>query len=103
SGVAGSIVKGGPGTLTLSAANNYTGLTTINAGVLTISNATALGSTAAGTIVNSGATLQVSAATPAAEPVTLNGSGVNNNPLIAAGALTNSVSATWSGPITLGS
>ncbi len=53
-----NIVKGttgnadGTGTLTLSAANTYTGITTINAGIVSISNSTALG--AAGTATNTG-------------------------------------------------
>ena len=53
-----NIVKGvsgntdGTGTLTISAANTYTGVTTINAGIVSISNSTALG--AAGTAANTG-------------------------------------------------
>ncbi|MBW8884074.1 MAG: autotransporter-associated beta strand repeat-containing protein, partial [Planctomycetia bacterium] len=103
SGAGGAIVKTGPGTATLGGANTYTGLTTVNTGVLIVTNASGLGSTAAGTIVNSGATLQASSAVTFAEPVTLNGGGVNNNPLVGSGALTNTSTATWSGPITLGS
>ena len=44
----------GTGTLTISAANTYTGVTTINTGIVSISNSTALG--AAGTAVNTGNT-----------------------------------------------
>ena len=42
----------GPGTLTLTGANTYTGTTTVSAGVLNIQNASALGTTAAGTTVS---------------------------------------------------
>ena len=45
--VAGTPTKDGSGTLTITVANTYTGLTTISAGVLNAQNATALGTTAA--------------------------------------------------------
>jgi fibronectin-binding autotransporter adhesin len=69
-----ALTKIGTGTLTLSGANSYTGLTTVSAGVLNIQNNTALGTTAAGTIVSSGATLQLqNSITVGAEALTLNG------------------------------
>ena len=40
--------------MTLSGANAYTGVTTVNAGTLTASNATALGTVASGTTVAAG-------------------------------------------------
>src|SRR5262249_8979471 len=83
----------------------YGGLTTVNAGILAITGfGTPLGSTAAGTVVNSGATLQTSGIVSVAEPLTLNGFGVggdvlgNTNGALATGGFT-----TWTGPITLGS
>ena len=61
--VAVSLVKSGSGTLTLSGPNTYTGGTFINAGTLTTSNATALGSNSAVTLANvAGATLNITAA-----------------------------------------
>src|SRR5262249_31774658 len=89
--------------------NSYTGLTTVNAGFLEITSASALGSTAAGTIINAGATLQLFTSAAVAEPLTINGSGLNDSPLVGAGALVQGTPttaftlATWSGPITLGS
>lgn len=61
--VAVHLVKSGSGTLTLSGTNTYTGGTFINAGTLTTSNATALGSNSAVTLANvAGATLNITAA-----------------------------------------
>jgi autotransporter-associated beta strand protein len=44
---------------TLSGTNTYTGLTTVNNGILRLNNASALGSTAAGTTIGSGAALDL--------------------------------------------
>ena len=51
--------KEGNGTAFLTASNNYSGTTTVSAGVLQISNSFALGTTANGTTVASGAALQL--------------------------------------------
>ena len=59
SGSGFGLTKAGTGTLTLTGANTYTGATSVNAGTLNIQNASALGTTAAGTTVASGATLQL--------------------------------------------
>ena len=112
-GGAGGLVKNGPGTLSITGTNTYAGLTTLNAGIAQDGNVAGLGATTAGTVVNAGATLQITIGTTInAEPLTLNGGGFNNNPTIAAGALTNGFTlngvttgfiANWSGPITLAS
>lgn len=96
----GAVVKQGANTLTLTGANTYTGTTTISAGVLNIQNATALGTTAAGTSVTSGAALQLEGGiSVGAEALTLNGTGISNN-----GALRNiSGNNSWAGAVTLGS
>ena len=86
----GSLFTHGSTTAVLGASNTYTGETTVVDGALEIKSGTALGSTAGGTVVDSGATLQVlgngsgSNGTNAfgyniAEPLTLNGTGTNNN------------------------
>ncbi len=72
----GGFTKAGNGTLVLSAANIYTGSTTISSGVLRVTNSSALGSTAAPTIVNSGAMLELRSGALTSEPVTINGTGV---------------------------
>lgn len=94
----GGIVKTGAGTLTLTGANTYTGATQINAGVVNIQNNTALGTTAAGTTVASGAQLQLQGGiTVAGESLSLSGSGPSST-----GALQNvSGSNTWTGAVSL--
>ena len=104
----GSIYKTNTGTWTLSAANSYSGLTTINNGTLFLGGAgsgsnSPLGTTASGTVVNSGGALDLSGYTLAtAEPLTINGTGSS---VLPAGALTNSSSTavSYSGLVTLGS
>lgn len=92
--------KLGSGTLNLSGANTYGGLTDIQAGLVNISSNTALGTTAAGTVVQAGAALGLSNnITVTGEALTLNGTGAG------AGALrNNSGNNTWTGAtITLAS
>jgi autotransporter-associated beta strand protein len=96
----GTLTKSGGGTLTLSGANSYTGATSVSAGVLNIRNNTALGTTAAGTTVTSGAALQIQGdITVGAEALTLDGTGISSD-----GALRNiSGNNTWGGTITINS
>ena len=95
----GALTKDGAGTMVLTGANTYTGATLVSAGVLNIQNATALGTTAGGTSVTSGAALQIQGGiTVAAEALTLSGSGVSNT-----GGLRNiSGDNVWQGTVTLG-
>src|SRR5262249_24149825 len=80
--------------------NTYTGVTTINAGVVGISNSAALGAsgTGQGTVVNSGgALLSTGGILTIPEPLTVSGDGVGGS-----GALgTTSGFGTWTGAITL--
>ncbi len=69
----GTLNKEGAGTWTLSGANTYTGSTAVTGGGLIITNATGLGTTAGGTTVSSGATLDLQGVTVGAETLTLNG------------------------------
>jgi autotransporter-associated beta strand protein len=94
------LTKRDPGTLILSAASTYQGLTTVSAGVLNIRGNAALGTTAAGTTVTSNAALEVQGGiTVGAEALTLNGAGITSG-----GALRNiSGDNTYGGAITLDS
>ncbi len=98
----GTLDKTGIGTLILDGVNTYTGLTTVQTGTLEVTDANALGGTGSGTVVQNGATLEVSniGADMAAEPLTVNGTGVGG-----VGSLfwTNSGLEEWTGDITLGS
>ena len=66
----GGLTKNGANTLTLTGSNTYTGPTMINAGTLQLGNSSALGSTAGGTTVAAGATLDLNGQTLAAYPIT---------------------------------
>jgi fibronectin-binding autotransporter adhesin len=91
----------GAGTVQFAGVNTYSGATTISGGILNIRNSSALGSTAAGTTVNSGATLQLQGGiSVGAETLTINGTGATGQN----GALVNvSGNNSYAGVITLGS
>src|SRR5581483_5078964 len=86
SGVTG-ILKNGSGTLTLSNANDFAGTVAVLGGVLKLGNNSALGATNAGTIISSGAALDVFGRNIGQEPVVVSGSG----PDATNGAIYNSV------------
>ena len=98
---AGALTKSGAGRLTLSgsAANSYTGVTTVTAGALNVRKNSALGGTSGGTSVNAGGALELQGGVNVAgEALTLNGAG----PGAGAGALLNvSGNNTWGGAVTL--
>lgn len=73
----GALAKNNTNTLTLSAANAYTGATVVNAGTLAVTVNNALGTNAAGTTVASGATLDFRNVTySTAEGLSVNGGTV---------------------------
>lgn len=96
---AGRLVKAGGGRLTLSGASSYTGVTTVQAGTLRVSNSDALGSAAGGTVVESGGALELAGdVNIAGEALTLNGAGVAGG-----GALRNiGGTNSWDGTVTTG-
>jgi len=73
------LTKTGGGILTLSGANNFTGTTTVDGGILKAGNAAALGSNANGTTVSAGAALDVNGQNLGAEVVTVSGTGMGGN------------------------
>lgn len=77
---AGALVKNNTGTLTLAAANTYSGDTTVNNGILNIGHASSLGDAVGATTVVSGATLQLNTGLALTEAFTLSGTGFAGQP-----------------------
>lgn len=97
----GTLTKNGTGTLTLPASNDYTGLTNIIAGTVTIGHETALGTSTSGTVVSAGGALEsLTNLTVNGEALTLNGNGVSGGGALRVGG---NKTLTWEGAITLGS
>lgn len=94
----GGLIKLGTGQVTLSQANLYGGVTTVSGGRLIVTDASALGTVLAGTVVETGGTLEVATTAAIAEPLTITGDG----DAVGVGALRNSTGATWSGAIGIG-
>ncbi|MBU3665338.1 MAG: hypothetical protein FGM15_05605 [Chthoniobacterales bacterium] len=99
----GALHKAGDGTLTLSQANQYTGATVVSNGAIRISSGTGLGTTAAGTTVNSGAALEVEGGISSAEALNIAGTGVGGNGALRSisGANTNTGTVTLSANATI--
>jgi autotransporter-associated beta strand protein len=84
-GGSGSVQHVGSGTLTLSGANSYAGITTVVNGILKLANSSALGSSSTGTTVQYGGTLDLNGLSIGAEQISIDGMGTGGN-----GALINS-------------
>ena len=69
----GGIIKSGGGALHLSAANTYSGPTTVSEGTLAIFNSSGLGTANQGTVVNADAVLSINGASDGGEALSLNG------------------------------
>lgn len=107
--IAGSVNKGGDGRLILAGDNTFSGNLTVNEGFVRLVRSTAAGSTAAGTIVRHGATLELEETTfgpvnIGLETLSLQGVGVGATAQYAdaQGAIRNiSGNNRWAGPFTL--
>ena len=88
-----TLTKTGLGTQALSGTNTYTGVTTVSVGTLLASSSTALGTSAAGTTVSTGATLDVQA-NIGIEEINVQGVGVGGNGALVAGAGTGTIGGT---------
>jgi autotransporter-associated beta strand protein len=93
------LIKTGNSALSLtSAANDYTGTTAVNAGILVAAHANALGSTSGGTTVASGAQLRLQGVTVGNEALTISGNGTGSS----TGALRSGTGTnTYQGKVTL--
>ena len=99
---AGILTKTGSGTLILSGANTYTGQTFVNAGAILVQNSSGLGSTTAATVVASGAAVQLwGNGLSIANPLVLNGTGINGGGALENLAVGSGLANPWSGTITL--
>lgn len=99
------ISKLGAGLVLLTRPNNYSGVTTINAGRLAIANSSALGSSAGGngTTVVSGATLEIRGTINTSEPISIIGVGASGVGSLFNGTGNNVVqSVTLTGDSTIG-
>lgn len=93
-----SLVKTGGATLTLGGNSTFTGTVNIQGGVLALAHGNSLGSSAAGTTIGLGATLDLNGTFISAEPLIVNGNGIDGAPSV----VNNSANATaYYGPITL--
>ncbi|MFT5522499.1 MAG: autotransporter-associated beta strand protein [Pirellulaceae bacterium] len=92
-----SLIKTGDGTLTLSAANTYTGTTLSMGGTIAVANSDALGDNSAGTIIADNGDIQLvgGVATPAGETLTF--TNVNSSNQVA--SLSNAGANSWGGEI----
>jgi autotransporter-associated beta strand protein len=102
----GSLEQRGTGLFILGGANTYTGLTTVSFGTLATASGTALGDVSGGTVVASGATLDVNSQALGDEHITVSGAGVGGNGAIVNNGTGDQVNATrfvtLTGPTTFG-
>jgi autotransporter-associated beta strand protein len=95
------LIKSGASALVLGGPSSYTGTTTINEGRIVAAHGSALGGTAAGTVVASGAQLMLSNVTVGNEALTISGNGLPSGSSVA-GALRSTGTNTYQGKVTLG-
>ncbi|HOX02825.1 MAG TPA: autotransporter-associated beta strand repeat-containing protein [Candidatus Paceibacterota bacterium] len=95
---AGGLTKTGPGALAVHSANSFSGAVMVSDGLVYLYDDAALGSTAGGTVVNTGGVLVLANGRHiGAEPLTLNGAGDSISGALASIGGSNS----WAGTVTL--
>jgi autotransporter-associated beta strand protein len=85
------LIKAGPGTLVLAAANTVSGPISVSAGVLDVQNSLALGTSANGVIVVAGAALRLEGNISLGQPLTLSGTGVGDTGVLESASGVNAV------------
>ena len=95
------VIKDGAGDLALAGSNTYTGNTSVTAGRLAVAHNNALGSTAGGTTVASGAQLYLNGVTVGNEALTISGNGLASGSSIAGALRSGTGSNTYQGKVTL--
>ncbi len=96
-----NLTKTGSGILTLTAANTYSGTTTISDGVLNIRHSAALGNSSGDTIINDGGELQLQGGIAVASGESLSITGIGAGGPGSAALRNISGNNTWAGNITL--
>ncbi|MFZ9290644.1 MAG: beta strand repeat-containing protein, partial [Ilumatobacteraceae bacterium] len=91
-GTGGITKTGASTTLTLSTSGSYSGATSVSAGTLAVTHASALGTADGATTVSDGATLAISNGITLAEPLTLYGTGNSANGAIRSTSGNNTIS-----------
>lgn len=96
----GGITKTGDGFMLLAGSNSFSGVATVNAGLLSVSHPFALGATNGGTLINTQASLSILAGTQIRdETLTLNGLGLGGGAKVSSSQGSNG----WIGSVTLNS
>ncbi|MFN6017057.1 MAG: beta strand repeat-containing protein, partial [Verrucomicrobiota bacterium] len=90
----GALTQAGAGTLVLSASNSYSGLTSVNAGILSVRHNNALGTSAGATTVAAGGQLQLQG------DITVTGEALTISNNSTAGLVNASGTNTWTGSVT---
>ena len=96
-----NLIKSGSEILTFTNTNDYTGTTTVSAGILKLTGSGKLGTTSGSTTVSSGATLQLDGTSTVEEDISISGTGTGAGGVGGALYKSNSGTVTISGDVAL--